>query len=123
MPPTRTRLYLSGYAGLSRIASVLAANDRDWTEWSTGVHLPCTVRVDYHASRSRARGPRDEGHTNNFTHSVRRLNLLNQLFWRAYITLYYRWKMVSNFSSQDGLMADHRLYDPGTAHAVGQVSP
>jgi hypothetical protein len=78
------------------------------TEWSTGVHLPGIVRVDYRRlTFTRFEVPIDEGHTNNFYFlAVRRLNLLNQLFWRAYIAIYYRWKMVSNFSSQDGLMAE-----------------
>jgi len=87
---------------LSRIASVLAANDRDWNEWSTGVHLPCTVRVDYRRlTFTRFEVPVDEGHTNNFYFiAVRRLNLLNQLFWRAYITLYYAGKWSAIFPAR-----------------------
>jgi hypothetical protein len=78
------------------------------TEWSTGLHLPCTVRVDYRRlTFTRFEVPIDEGHTNNFyVLAVRRLNLLNELFWRAYIGIYYRWKMVDNFSSQDAVMAE-----------------
>ncbi len=108
-PPTRTRLYLSRICGFFRgLLPSSPPMTETGTEWSTGVHLPCTVRVDYRRlTFTRFEVPVDEGHTNNFYFiAVRRLNLLNQLFWRAYITLYYRWKMVSNFSSQDGLMAE-----------------
>jgi len=108
-PPTRTRLYLSWICGFFRgLLPPSPPMTESGTEWSTGVHLPCTVRVDYRRLIfTRFEVPVDEGHTNNFYFiTVRRLSLMNELFWRGYIALYYRWKMVSNFSSQDGRMAE-----------------
>jgi len=49
----------------------------------------------------------DAGRTNNFYFiAVRRGNALNRLFWRSYFLLYYRWKMIENFSAQDAHMAE-----------------
>lgn len=108
-PPTRTRLYISRICGFfRRLLPPSPPMTEAGTEWSTGLHLPCTVRVDYRRlTFTRFEVPIDEGHTNNFYFlAVRRLNLLNELFWRAYIGIYYRWKMVDNFSSQDAVMAE-----------------
>jgi phenylpropionate dioxygenase-like ring-hydroxylating dioxygenase large terminal subunit len=108
-PPTRTRLYISRICGFFRglfppSPPMTAAG----TEWSMGVHLPCTIRVDYRRLMfTRFQVPIDEGRTNNFYFlAVRRRNLLNQLFWKAYVNIYYRWKVVGNFSTQDGAMAE-----------------
>ncbi len=108
-PPTRMRLHFSRICGFFRgLLPPSPPMTEAGTEWSTGVHLPCTVRVDYRRlTFTRCEVPIDEGHTNNFYFfAVRRVNLLNELFWRAYIGVYYRWKMVENFSGQDGLMAE-----------------
>ncbi len=108
-PPTRARLYFSYLCGLFR-SFVPAAPPMTvaGTEWSTGLHLPCTVRVDYRRVMfTRFEVPIDEGHTNNFYFlAVRKKGLVNELLWRAYINVFYRWKMVTNFSSQDGAMAE-----------------
>jgi len=107
-PPTRARLYFSRFCGLfRRLVPSSPPMTEPGTEWGNGLHLPCTVRVDYrHIMFTRFEVPVDEGHTNNFYFlAARRKNLASELFWKAYINLYYRWKMVSNFSRQDGSMA------------------
>jgi hypothetical protein len=108
-PPTRTRLYISRISGFFRgLFPPSPPMTEAGTEWSMGAHLPCMIRVDYRRLMfTRFEVPIDKGHTNNFYFlAVRRGNLLNELFWKAYINIYYRWKVVSNFSSQDGSMAE-----------------
>ena len=108
-PPTRARMYISQICGTFRgLFSPSPAMTGAATEWGTGVHLPCTVRVDYRRLMfTRFEVPMDENRTNNFYFiAVRKGSLLNQLFWSTYITGYYLWKAISNFSSQDGHMAE-----------------
>lgn len=107
-PPTRTRLYFSRIAGAIRnLVPAVPPMFEPGSEWGMGVHLPCTVRVDYRRLMfTRFEVPIDEHRTNNFYFiSVRKGGILNQAFWHAYMKGYYLWKTVSNFSAQDGHMA------------------
>jgi len=108
-PPTRSRWLLSRLCGVfRRIVKPTPPMTQAGTEWGTGVHLPCIIRVDYRRIMfTRFEVPMDAGRTNNFYFiAVRRGNALNRLFWRSYFLLYYRWKMIENFSAQDAHMAE-----------------
>ena len=78
------------------------------SEWGTGLHLPCIVRVDYRRLMfTRFEVPMDAQRTNNFYFvAIRKRGLLNQLFWKAYFHVYFSWKTVINFSAQDAHMAE-----------------
>ena len=108
-PPTRGRLYFSRicgfFRGMFKPAPAMVPPD---SEWSTGVHLPCTIRVDYRRIMfTRFEVPVSEHRTNNYYFiAVRKGGLINQLFWRAYMRSYYLWKAIEDFSAEDGLMAE-----------------
>lgn len=83
------------------------------TEWGTGPHLPCIMRVDYRRIMfTRFEVPIDEHRTNNFYFfAVRRRGALNTLFWKTYFRVWLRWNMIMNFSEQDARMAEITDYD------------
>ncbi len=108
-PPTATRQYVSQVCGAVRsMFKPAPAMYPPASEWGMGMHLPSTIRVDYRRVMfTRFEVPIDENRTNNFYFiAVRKGSELNQLLWRAYFHLYYRWKTVSNFSGQDGHLAE-----------------
>lgn len=107
-PLTNWRMRLARIAGVWRgIAKPMPNLHPPGTEWASGLHLPCIVRVDYRRLMfTRYEVPIDENQTNNFYFfAVRRRGPLNTLFWKAYFALYFRWKMIVNFSEQDAQMA------------------
>lgn len=113
-PPTNLRYRLSQLCGFFRgLFKPAPAMQTPASEWGSGVHLPCIVRVDYRRIMfTRFEVPIDAQRTNNFYFiAVRRGNALNQLFWQVYFQVYFRWKTVVNFSAQDAHMAEITDYD------------
>ncbi len=111
-PSTRTRLYISKvcgfFRGLFKPTGPMSTNP----EWTSGAHLPGTLHIDYHRwTYTRYEVPVDENNTNNFFFiSWRGKTAWQRFFWPLYFHLYFNWKMTSNFSGQDAVMAEMTDY-------------
>lgn len=107
-PLTRWRLYFSKvcgvFRGMFKPTGPLSRNP----EWTSGSHLPGTLHIDYHRwTYTRYQTPIDEKTTNNFFFcSWRGHTAWQRFFWPLYFHLFFRWKMIINFSAQDALMAE-----------------
>lgn len=107
-PLGRWRLYLSNLCGFFRNMFKPTGPLSKNPEWTSGAHLPGTLHIDYHRwTYCRYQVPIDEHSTNNyFFCSWRGDTAWQRFFWPLYFHLFFRWKMIMNFSAQDGLMAE-----------------
>jgi len=106
-PLSPWRLYVSTVCGLFRNMFKPTGPLSKNPEWGSGSHLPGTLHIDYHRwSYTRYQVPIDEKTTNNYFFCAWRGDTAWQrFFWPLYFRLFFGWKMIRNFSSQDGEMA------------------
>ena len=107
-PTNKLRFYVSSICGAIRSlwkpTGPLSTNP----EWTSGAHLPGTLRIDYHRwGLCRYQVPIDENRTNNFFFITwRGHNAWQRFFWPLYFKMYFKWKTAINFSAQDQVMAE-----------------
>ena len=107
-PATKLRLYFSNFFSFVRSIVKPSGPLTEHPEWGSGCHLPATIHIDYYRwIFTRYEVPVDANTTNNYFFCTwRGHNAWQRFFWPIYFKLYFKWKMIDNFSTQDAVMAE-----------------